>query len=95
MRTIWKFPLPGFNGYVMVPFGAEILTVQMQERVPCIWALVNPNAKKVPQEFRIFGTGHDVDVPRNWRYLGTVQNGGLVWHVFVNPITVLESGGAA
>jgi len=66
-----------------VPEGAEILTIQTQYNLPCIWALVNPDAKKVPVQIEIFGTGHPIP-EGNRKYIGTYQlhNGSLVFHAF-------------
>lgn len=68
---------------VEMPEGADILSVQNQDRDVCIWALCDPRAPKEARTFRIFGTGHPVcDNPG--RFIGTVQilNGALMWHVF-------------
>lgn len=86
-RTIWKFPLgqPGFANSFPMPKGAEILTVQMQGGVPCIWAVVNPAELRDFWEtvtFQIIGTGWDFDTRHKRKYVGTVQDGPFVWHVF-------------
>ena len=54
MKTIWKFQFEnkGMFGLDM-PKGAEILTVQTQEGIPCIWALVDPNSFYRSLYFRI------------------------------------------
>ena len=91
MRTVWKFPLYpsppplSFTGDVVVwmPQGAQVLTVQAQEDVPVLWALVDTEAVSGPRHFLVVGTGHDMGDPAV-RYVGTVQlfGGGLVLHVF-------------
>ena len=87
MKTIWKFELETIgNQNIEMPIGAEILTIQAQSEEPCLWALVNPEAKKELRIFEIFGTGHpiryDTGITRN--FIGTYQlkDGGLVFHVF-------------
>jgi hypothetical protein len=88
-RTIWKYEI-GVEDvqYIPMPKGAQILAVQAQQQLPCLWALVDPE-KKHETETRIietFGTGHEIDdappVMRN--YVGTYQlhGGALVWHIF-------------
>jgi hypothetical protein len=67
---------------VDMPEGAKILTAQIQDARLCVWAVVNPEAKKVKQIFNIYGTGHELPA-KTGRYVSTVQIGFLVWHIFV------------
>jgi hypothetical protein len=70
---------------VKMPKGAEVLTIQCQNDVPTIWALVNPNAEKEERYFELFGTGHDVpcDMGIERKYINTFQmKDGLVFHLF-------------
>lgn len=78
--SIFKFRLEHLAEEVQMPVGAQILHVHDQDGGPCIWALVDPDAKKEVRRFFIVGTGHKFD-PR-WQYIGTAHCGGLVWHVF-------------
>ena len=69
----------------MMPKGAEILSVQVQADVLCLWALVDPDAKLQKRVIEILGTGNPIDVPGvTHKFIGTVQmrGGSLVWHVF-------------
>ena len=82
MLTVFKYPLALANEVnVEMPFGAEVLTVQMQAETPCLWARVDPEAPKETRRFSIRGTGH---AGADGRYLATLQMGGgsLVFHVF-------------
>ena len=86
-KQVWKFELtPSRKQAIEMPINAEILTIQTQFGNPCIWALVDPNAKKEQRGFEIFGTGlsiiYDMLVVRN--YIGTYQvnDGQYVFHVF-------------
>ena len=87
MATIYKYPVPVYD-YVRVrmPVGARILTVQVQNGTPCIWALVNadPFALSEDRVFRLFGTGHNVPDGDALTYVGTYQmnSGALVFHLF-------------
>lgn len=81
VRAIWKYDLDVADQRVAIPEGAEILQVQMQRGVITLWAIVDPHAPKTPRRFRIIGTGQGFD-PTGLDYLGTVQVGLLVWHVF-------------
>lgn len=85
MKRIFKYALAVEDQQsIVMPSGAEILTVQMQGGEPQVWALVDDTNDKHQRTFLIFGTGHPViDNPGN--YVGTFQlrNGALVFHVFV------------
>ncbi len=84
-KTIWKYELN--NNAIQViemPEGAEILCVQNQLNKPCIWVLVNPEARKEERGIEVFGTGWKIDTDVHRRYIGTFQDlsGNLVWHAF-------------
>lgn len=83
--TIWKFPFPIHDRLALeMPTGARILAVQMQGTAPCLWALVDPDAKPQSRFFYIFGTGHPVPDKKIGAFVGTFQmaGGALVWHLF-------------
>ena len=81
--SVWKFELPiDDTVYATMPDGAEVLSVQAQFGVPCIWVLVDPAMPKVTKKFHWRGTGHPLgDVGA---FVGTVQlhGGSLVFHLF-------------
>jgi hypothetical protein len=86
-KTIWKFELETTdNQTIEMPVNAKILTVQTQNKVPCLWALIDPRESKEKRFFEVFGTGQEVldDYGVNKNYLGTYQlhDGCLVFHVF-------------
>lgn len=87
MKAVWKFPVPLGEPSdvftVMMPGGAELMTIQVQDGSPQIWALVSPDNLLMPRRFRIAGTGHPISETVN-QYLGTFQlyGGSLVFHVF-------------
>jgi len=83
--TIWKFPFQIADVFSLsMPFGASILSVQVQREVPTIWAIVNPGAPMMDREFRCFGTGHPMPKGLPLDFVGTIQlfGGELVFHVF-------------
>lgn len=85
MKTIFKYPLAITDSQaVLMPIGAEFLSVQFQGEDLCLWALVDPNAKKIAQTFWIVGTGHPVPASEYLKFIGTAQQfgGKLVWHIF-------------
>lgn len=82
MKTIFKYDISENTG-VLMPEGAQVLTVQMQRTSACVWAVVDPNAPMVLRRFVLYGTGHPLpDEPGT--YVGTFQvaGGSLVWHLF-------------
>lgn len=69
-----------------MPVGAQILCVQVQDETPCLWALVDTEAKKSERYIETFGTGHPVNEGTGVSrfYVGSYQleGGKLVFHVF-------------
>jgi len=85
-RTIWKFPLAIAGAQtVCMPAGAKILSVHMQDGVPCVWAIVDPDAPQRAVTFRMFGTGHGLPAA-GMAFVGTVPDRAFVWHVFYDTV---------
>jgi len=66
---------------IEMKMGAEILTVQAQDGILCIWALVNPKLSNVKRTFEIIGTGNPFYITK-FKYISTAQMNGFVWHIF-------------
>jgi len=85
-HTIWKFQLPT-RGRVSLPMpkGAQLLSVDVQEDVPVLWAIVcaDPAAPKASRVISIRMTGHSVPAEVG-TFVGTFQidRGAYVGHVF-------------
>lgn len=83
MDTIWKFQLLRTDRpSVFMPDNAQILHAEMQGGEICIWALVDPEARRVQRTFAIVGTGNPFHDSGAWEHVGTVFDGPFVWHVF-------------
>jgi hypothetical protein len=80
MKQIWKFEIK--EGSIEMPIGARILTIEMQRGHACMWALVDTDSDYESRNFAIVGTGHDFPDADKFNYIGTVQDGILVWHIF-------------
>lgn len=84
--TIWKFSLQIIDRQIVqMPSSARILSVQMQGGELMLWAVVDTAEALKSHYIEIFGTGHPMPplVPDAERqFYGTVQDNGLVWHVF-------------
>lgn len=85
-KTIWKYELRiDDTQNVAMPMGAEILSVQTQAGVICLWTLVDPALSRLTRIFEMYGTGQSIPEPRdNWmrKFIATIQTGPLVFHVF-------------
>lgn len=85
MKTIWKYQLT-FNDLneIEIPKGGKVLSFGNQFDVGCLWAMVDPEAEKEKRRFRIFGTGHPIEISVNLDYIGTAQfdGGNLIFHLF-------------
>ena len=84
MRTIWKFALKTLDQqYIPMPVLSYPLSVQIQHGELVMWAVVEPDDIGAQMKVLIVGTGHPMPAGAfASNYIGTVQDGGLVWHVF-------------
>lgn len=87
--VIWKYVLkPEVTQDILLPLGAEVLSVQNQFESVCLWALVDPKETQTQTAtVDSIGTGHELPEPRmrTRKFLGTVllSRGGLVFHFFL------------
>lgn len=90
MHVIYKQILGIGEQTLELPRDARILCVQNQSNQIMIWYEVGvgvrdgkPLCEYEKRVFGVYGTGHIIKPPRgNRTYLGTVQIGEFVWHVF-------------
>jgi hypothetical protein len=81
MKTVWKFPFDiEHEFWLSIQKGAQILHVDMQGVIPCVWALVDLDQPLEGRCLRIRGTGREVE--DGLRHIATFQAGPMVWHVF-------------
>jgi len=84
-KSIWKYQLLIKNTQkIEMPKNSEILCVQVQHNIPCIWVMVN--LEEQSREFRTFimhGTGHQFK-NNGYTYIGTyqIEEGLLIFHLF-------------
>jgi hypothetical protein len=85
--TIWKWPLLGNpeiatdHPTIDMPYGANVLCIQTQNGVPCVWAEVDSTEPTEIRRFVIVGTGQPIPDDAD-RYVGTWQSGPFVFHLF-------------
>lgn len=85
MKKIFKYPIQTTDRQVLqMPAGAEILCVQIQNNIPCIWALVDERYSNTERVIFVFGTGNPIEVHPSLKYIGTyqLQGGAFIGHVF-------------
>ena len=84
MNTIYKYTLELIDEQaVKMPEGAVILCAQIQNGVLCLWARVWSESPLESRIFFIIGTGGPFPASnRPPKYIGTVQAGVFVWHIF-------------
>lgn len=84
MDTIWKFPFKITDCIELrMPKSAEILSVQVQHGIPCIWAGIKLDNGTEMRKFKVLGTGHPIGVG-GLKFIGTFQlyDGAFVGHLF-------------
>jgi hypothetical protein len=85
VRAVWKFKLAdGVDHFALdMPVGATILSVQVQNGEPCMWALIpDTSGDREMRVFRIYETGHSMIITEKLLFLGTIQQPPYVWHLF-------------
>lgn len=84
MKTIWKYTVHWDEFTLEMQRGAQVLSVQVQDGVPRMWAIVDPGAATETRHFRLVGTGHTINDTEELRFIGTFQihGGELVFHLF-------------
>lgn len=98
MATIYKYPLEVKGEQsIMLPIGAEVLSVSEQHGGIVLYALVNPEftgADMRAHAIRVHGTGHPIEdsLLSSFDFLGTVNlaGGSLMFHVFIRKPTIGE-----
>ena len=82
MKTIYKYDMPILDMWtVLMPVGAEVLSVGVQEGRLRLWAMVETTAPVMERVFYVCGTGNPVNIG-SARFIGTVQMDFFVWHIF-------------
>jgi hypothetical protein len=86
-KVIYKYGLHITDEQLIpMPIGAEILTAQIQNGDPQLWALCDPLQELETRRIRVLGAGNSVsdDEKITMKYISTIQlyEGRLVFHVF-------------
>jgi len=87
MKTIHRYDfVPDDVVHIDMPKGARILSVEPSDRLApvfgvALWALVDTDQSMEVRHLYVHGTGHPLTRPLA-RFVGTVNHGRIVWHVF-------------
>ena len=84
-KTIWKYAVPYRHDtrwtFMFPGISPKVLHLGMQAGIPCLWVEVEPDLESGwTRSFEWVGTGHEV--PSQSEYVGTVQDSGLVFHLY-------------
>ena len=83
MQTIYKYRLELQPVQIVKLPLKRVLTIQIQDGTPCLWALVNTNEMEIPLAICMAGTGaQDGNDYERLKYISTTQLGGFVFHWF-------------
>lgn len=86
MQTVYKYRLEWQPVQIVRLPLKQVLTIQLQDGIPCLWALVDTEAPEVSLPIRMAGTGtrdgFDFDT---LRFISTTQYGAFVLHWFYEP----------
>lgn len=84
MKRIYKYDVPSTGEFeISAPLGFTPLTVQLQNSMPVLWAIVDPATKWTTHTFRLVATGEEFD-DAPYRYVGTFQPTTiLVFHLLM------------
>ena len=93
-RVVYKFPLQITDSQrinLPRPYGNTFNDVwwrmlAFQHGQLCLWAEVRADKPALPCEVIVRGTGHEFPVCQPESYVGSVQDGQFVWHVYARPI---------
>jgi hypothetical protein len=85
MKNIFKYHLALTEQQsISLPRDWDFLSLQVQHGEIVFWAAVDKNERAITYRFWILGTGMGIpeDLFYDIKFLGTVQLGNLVWHVY-------------
>jgi hypothetical protein len=85
MIAIYKYTINLVSeNKISMPADAKILTVQIQNLFPVIWAIVDTDNKLETREFKVFATGQSMlsEQRKRVHYVGTFQIEDFEGHLF-------------
>jgi hypothetical protein len=81
MKIIYKYPID--TETILLPVGAEILHIGLQNEIPFIWAIIDHTEEDSEIRLFVFGTGHPLPAnPMEFIQTLICMEGKLVIHIF-------------
>ncbi len=84
MVKILKYPFDIADEVTLnMPENSRVLSVQLQDNRPTLWAMVSTEMPMENRIFKIYDTGEELangSTPK--KYIGTLQMDGFVKHIF-------------
>jgi len=85
MDVIYKYQL-ALQGVdtITAPLKFKPLHIDLQQGVPCLWALIDNEFPDREYKIYTYGTGHPIPDVEDKQYICTYQQSMFVWHVFMD-----------
>ena len=86
MRVIYKYQLDVIDRQdIQLHQDCDILSVQLQDGVPCMWVMIDQSQPVMRVTIRCLGTGHNnYENHQFLKYIATIQMpSAAVWHWFL------------
>lgn len=82
-KRIYKYQLSivDIQSFI-IPRDSKILSVDVQNGIPCIWVLVDTDNENIVCSIAMVGTGNLTNHIEGYNFLGTFQKDWFVGHVF-------------
>lgn len=86
---IFKYEIPlKYCFSILMPVHSKVVSFEVQNNIPMIWALVNEFSTEVMRHFSIIATGEKINFDVEFNpYIGSIQLDGFVWHLFERAYT--------
>lgn len=87
MKAIYKYPLEVIDDqFIDMRRDYQVLSIQVQNGKPCLWAEVDPKSPMLYVHIVIVGTGQPIHNDDEMKYIGTFQleSGSFVGHCFIS-----------
>lgn len=86
-KVIWKYELGIGETILKVPKDGDIIYLNNQNEIPCLWILVDPKEELITRIFKVVGTGEEIDCGNNSDFplfVGSFQivSASFVGHIF-------------
>lgn len=84
MKVVYKYKLEDGTNILTLPYGAELLKVDIQNDSPILWALIDTGEEDQERIVKIVGDGHPMRKDVRLSYINTffVDGGAFVFHAF-------------